>query len=98
MKKLLLQIYVHFPDYRYSIIHTLNTFNVFLGLSISIRLGWSLTKRFADDSNYDAVNFYNNHPDFSDFQLKDNADTVSNTIEICVLDMHISYLDAQCTF
>ena len=44
-EKLLLQIYVHFPDYRYSIIHTLNTFNVFLGLSISIRLGWSLTKR-----------------------------------------------------
>ena len=55
-------------------------------------------KAIADDSNYDAVNFYNNHPEFSDFQLKDNADTVSNTIEICVLDMHIFYLSSKCAF
>ena len=95
-EKLLLQIYVHFPDHRYSIIHTLNTFNVFFRTKYIHKAWLEFNKAIADDSNYDAVNFYNNHPEFSDFQLIDNDDTVSNTIEICVLDMHISYLDAQC--
>ena len=97
-EKLLLQIYVHFPDYRYSIIHTLNTFNVFFRTKYIYKAWLEFNKAIADDSNYDAVNFYNNHPEFSDFQLKDNADTVSNTIEICVLDMHIDYLASKCAF
>lgn len=96
-EKLLLQIYVHFPDYRYSVIHTLNTFNVFFRTKYIHKAWLEFNKAIADDSNYDAVNFYNNHPEFSDFQLKDSADTVSNTIEICVLDMHISYLASKCT-
>ena len=95
-EKLLLQIYVHFPDYRYSIIYILNMFNVFFRTKYIYKAWLEFNKAIAEDINYDAVNFYNNHPEFSDFQLKDNSDTVSNTIEVCVLDMHISYLASKC--
>ena len=97
-EKLLLQIYVHYPDYRDIIIYTLVTFRVCFRTEYIAKAWLEFNKAIADDINYDAVNFYNNHPDFSGFQIKANPDTINITIEICVLGMYIDYLNAQCNF